>query len=427
VIIYGESLQTCNLFEQQFRTATQVVENKGQKNVDTHVAICYNSCMSKATKVRQLHYTGLGKEDIGIDEPSWPTCEEQRSWTALQKTRALGLAFNWYNFTQESKRSAEFVAEWLDRMPKRKQLAQIMRKHGDLSPTFGWLCRAATMGYCMQMKDLRKLHAAITRCVAVNLATQANQQAQSVVKAKVTVQDRVNEKLRECNGEVAGALDDFIAAGCEGEPNLMKLMIQFNVPQARVKDIAAALERQYTELKTVKAGTDAQLNEGYSQFGKRQLNRMLDWLKTAQEQVWSYGTLKASNRKPAVRKSRTPQKMVSKVKYLTKSAELKIESIDPVDILKATELWVYDVKKRKLGVYLIDDSQSALYVKGSRILEYSETRSVTKTLRKPEQQLKELMAAGKPASKKWFADLKSVESKLSGRLSDTVLLLKAYK
>jgi hypothetical protein len=119
--------------------------------------------------------------------------------------------------------------------------------------------------------------------------------------------------------------------------------------------------------------------------------------------------------------------MVSKLKYLDKDVELKIQSIDPTQILKATELWVYNVKKRKLGIYLADDSQGSLYIKGSKILGYSETRSICKTLRKPDAQLKELMAAGKPASKKWFEDIKAVESKLNGRITEEFLLLKVYK
>jgi hypothetical protein len=381
--------------------------------------------MSKA--LRKLHYTGLGKDEIGVDEPSWPNYEKQSIWTPNQRNHALGLALNWYNATQDAKRSNEFVAEWLDRMPKRKELAQIVRKHGDFVPTFGWLCRAASMGYCMQMRDLRKIHNAIKQCMVDNLFKQTVTAEAAPKVKRPTIQDRINEKLRECSGEIAGAFDDFVTAGFEGEPNMMKLLIQYNVPQARVKEIAAALERQYTELKLVQAGTDAQLVEGYSHVGKRQLNRMLDWLKTAQEQVWSYGTLKASNRKPKARKNSSPQKLVNKLKFQKNNAELKLESIDPVDILKASELWVYDTKKRKLGLYVVDDSQTTLYVKGSKILGYSETRSVTKTLRKPDAQIKELMAAGKPASKKWFGDIKAVESKLTGRITEDMLLLKAYK
>jgi len=395
--------------------------------VDSHLVVCYNSCMSKA--LRKLHYTGLGKDEIGLNEPSWPNSEEQSRWTPTKRNIFLGRAFNWYNATQDNKRAVEFVAEWLDRMPKRKQLAQIIRKYGSMSLTIGWLCRSASMGYCLSGKELRHIQAALTECVRQSLAEQSEAAIKNaaVTVKRPTIQDRVNEKLRECMGEVAGALDDFIRAGYTGEPSILKLLIQFNVPQARVKEIAARLESQYAELKLVQAGTDAQLVEGYSHMGKRQLNRMIDWLKTAQEQVWSYGTMKASNRKPKARKNTTPQRLVNKLNYQKQDAELKLESIDPVDILKATELWVYDTKKRKLGLYLVDDSQGALYVKGSKILGYSETRSVTKTLRNPDIQLKELMTAGKPASKKWFTDIKSVESKLNGRITETMLLLKAYK
>lgn len=406
----------------------QVVDFIGNKKFDMAVQTCYNSDMSKAqpAKIRGLVYRGVDAQMVGASEPTWPDAETQHVWTPNQRNRALGDAFRWYTLTQENKRVNEFIAEWLDTMPKRKQLAQIVRKYGRFSPTFGWLCRAATVGYQLQMRDLRKLHAAISECVSENLSKHTDA-VQPVVTKKPTIQDRINEKMRECMGEVAGAFDDFITAGYEGTPNMVKLLIQFNVPQARVKEIAAGLESQYAEIKLVQAGTDEQLNEAYRHLGKRQINRMADWLKTAQEQVWSYNTLKASSRKPKARKGQTPQKMVSKVKYMPKCAELKIESIDPVDILKATELWVYDVKKRKLGVYLVDDTQNSLYVKGSKIFGYSEARSVTKTLRKPETQLKELMAAGKPASKKWFSELKAVENKMNGRITEQMLLLKAYK
>jgi len=53
--------------------------------------------------------------------------------------------------------------------------------------------------------------------------------------------------------------------------------------------------------------------------------------------------------------------------------------------------------------------------------------SVQKTLRKPAEQLKALLAAGKPASKKFFKDIKSTDVKLNGRLGEDWIILKAYK
>ena len=37
------------------------------------------------------------------------------------------------------------------------------------------------------------------------------------------------------------------------------------------------------------------------------------------------------------------------------------------------------------------------------------------------------LAAGKPASKKWFGDIPTAESKLNGRITEEYLLLKTYK
>jgi hypothetical protein len=256
------------------------------------------------------------------------------------------------------------------------------------------------------------------------------EQAKSVAVAPVkkrTIQDHLQEKIYECGGEIQGHFDDFVVGGCQSEPNLLPILIRYNIPQARVRDLTADLEKQLLEFREVQKGADPQLVEGYSQYGKRQITRMVDWCTKALEQLFSYGTMKAAARKPKTRRGQTPQKMVSKLKYLDKDVELKIQSIDPTQILKATELWVYNVKKRKLGIYLADDSQGSLYIKGSKILGYSETRSICKTLRKPDAQLKELMAAGKPASKKWFEDIKAVESKLNGRITEEFLLLKAYK
>lgn len=387
--------------------------------------------MSKAhpVKVRPLMYRGVDAKMVGETEPSWPEASVQHAWTPRQRNLSLGQAFNWYTLTQDHKRINEFVAEWLDQSAKRRELAQIVRKQGNFSPTLGWLCRSARMGYQLRIQDLRKIQRALTEFM-VELSQQAARvaaQPAAPAAKKLNIQDHINKKISECQAEIAGQFDEFIAGGCKGKPAVMALLIQHNIPQIRVRELVRKLDVQLAELRLVQQGTDDQLNEGYSHFGKRQIGWMIDWLTGTIEQIFSYGTLKAAARKPKARKGQTPQKMVSKLKYLAQDTTLKLESIDPVDILKATELWVYNVQKRKLGIYQADDSQGSLYIKGTKILGYSEVRSVSKTLRKPEQQLKEFMAAGKPASKKWFSDIRTVESKLNGRITEEYLLLKAYK
>jgi hypothetical protein len=62
-------------------------------------------------------------------------------------------------------------------------------------------------------------------------------------------------------------------------------------------------------------------------------------------------------------------------------------------------------------------------VKGSTLVGFDETRSVQKTLRKPEETLKEFKKAGKVKLRKFLDEINAVEIKLNGRLGpDTVIL-----
>jgi len=371
-------------------------------------------------------YRGADAAMVGATEPVWPSAEEQMAWHPAQRRIVVGAALDWYHATQDDRTAAEFLAQWLDVSSKRKPLAQIVRKYGFSSLTIGWLARCSSMGLGLKLRELRHIQRILAAMVTERLAAQAAEVPVVAVR-KPNIQERINEKIRECNGAVQGDFDDFITAGCTGDPDMIKLLIQYNVPQVRVKELVGKLTKLTTELSTVLAGTDADLSEGYANYSKRQLKSMIWWLTRAQEQMLSYGTMKAATRKPATRKGQTPQKLVNKLKFMAKHEELKLESIDPVQILKATELWVYNVNRRKLGIYIADETQGALYVKNSRILGFSETKSVCKTIRKPDVQLKQFMAGGKPVSKKWFDDLKTAETPLNGRITPEFLLLKAYK
>jgi hypothetical protein len=98
-------------------------------------------------------------------------------------------------------------------------------------------------------------------------------------------------------------------------------------------------------------------------------------------------------------------------------------SINPQDVIGVKELWVYNTKSRKLGKYVATEF-SELGIKGTSIVNYDEIKSVQKTLRKPEEQLKEFKAAGKVQLRKFLDDIKAVDIKLNGRINEEVVLLK---
>jgi hypothetical protein len=133
-----------------------------------------------------------------------------------------------------------------------------------------------------------------------------------------------------------------------------------------------------------------------------------------------------AKRKPRKPKVISREKIVSKLKYQLNDSELGIASINPAEIIDATEVWVYNTKTRKIGVYKKAELSGGLTVRGTSIYDYEEGTSVQKTLRKPAVQLKEFKGAAKTKMNNAFSSIKATEIKLSGRVSDTIIILKAF-
>jgi len=65
-----------------------------------------------------------------------------------------------------------------------------------------------------------------------------------------------------------------------------------------------------------------------------------------------------------------------------------------------------------------------LNVKGTTIQSFNEDESIQKTLRKPDEKLKEFKEAGKIKIKKFLEDINAVDIKLNGRINPDTILLK---
>ena len=103
-----------------------------------------------------------------------------------------------------------------------------------------------------------------------------------------------------------------------------------------------------------------------------------------------------------------------------------------MDVIGASELWVFNVKNRKIGKYVAKNidpkgmarAGSGLQVKGTTIIGFDEALSMQKTLRKPADQLKEFKSAGKVKLRKFIEDIATTDTKLNGRCNPETVLLK---
>jgi len=181
--------------------------------------------------------------------------------------------------------------------------------------------------------------------------------------------------------------------------------------------------RQYNEYLELAEGKDEQLKEGYSHFSKAQIKKITAFYQEIVSACDMLAQEAKVNRAPRAKKSQPKEKIVAKLKYAKTNEPLKLVSINPADIVGAQELWVYNTKSRKLGKYIADEYKE-LSVKGTSIVNYNEFKSVQKTLRKPEEQLKEFKAAGKVQLRKFLDDIKAVDIKLNGRINEEIVILK---
>jgi hypothetical protein len=139
-----------------------------------------------------------------------------------------------------------------------------------------------------------------------------------------------------------------------------------------------------------------------------------------------YISLKQSAKKIRVKKPVPVEKTVARIKYQKKDEALNLTSLPPTKLHHATEAYLYDTVRRKLIYLVADDYSKCLIVKGTAILGFDKKKSQSKTLRKPQEQLKEFMKVGKPASRKVFDEIKAVSAIPNGRPNANTIILKVW-
>jgi len=135
--------------------------------------------------------------------------------------------------------------------------------------------------------------------------------------------------------------------------------------------------------------------------------------------------VKQTTRKPRKKKVVPATKLVEKLTYLKQEDSLGMVSINPESIVGASGLLVFNTKTRKFGMF--SSLEGGLSVKGTTIINFDETKSLCKTLRKPQEQLNELISGTKKKTERIFNDIKAVETSLKGRINNDILILKIFK
>lgn len=375
--------------------------------------------------IKPLNPKGAETKYIG-HEPEWKTQP-----TELNRISAFSKAFAWYNYHYGKKDAKDMLCQYLE-INNRARDAKTMRGIPDsqIRLTPAWVCRMTLMGLMLNEHEQGIIDEQIVNMLKIKQEAKRDKDevaAESAV-AKLTIQDHLREKVSECAGELEGMFDEFVKAGAKMSADWKPIaqIRGMNISPNMVGTIADVWKRKLTEFEEVLTGEDADLVEGYSHLTKNQIKQCVKFIEQVIADCGNYVQIKKVERKPRAKKAISPEKLSSKFKYLKEFTELKLTSIAPAQLVGAGEAWLFDTKKRKLIHVMADTHIGTFSVKGSAIVGFDTVGTVQKTLRKPAEQLKELLSGGKPAARKVFKDIKSTETKFNGRGNENLVILKAW-
>jgi len=257
-----------------------------------------------------------------------------------------------------------------------------------------------------------------------------------------SIQERIRDQAIDACDAIEEWLDGFITDKKNFDPkgfNFTKHFANFKISQAHARKIKGFYASEYEEALLIqKLPTPGEINrckdefekdqmqqlrEGYNHLTKKDAKAYLEALELLMGACDLVIDAAKASRKPRAKKAPSKEKLIAKIKYLERDEKLQLVSVNPLELLEATEVWVYNTKTRKLGKYVADEYQKVMGVKGANLVGFDEHKSIQKTLRKPDETLKAFKKAGKVALRKFMDEIKTTDIKLNGRLnSDTIIL-----
>ena len=262
-----------------------------------------------------------------------------------------------------------------------------------------------------------------------------------------SIQELLRAKAFSMTNEIDDFINDFeMTSGAlkNFKPLSLLRKVQAKANHAKIiKELYDGCYKEYDELinpPSTKNMTEKELDwhnqliEGYQHLEKSEIKAMYDMYKSIVQACDMIIANAKFDRKPRKKKPVSAEKVVSKLKFCKEHTDTGSVSINPVELVGANIAVIYNVKTRKIGVYYASNIDpmglgrdgSGLSVKGTTMVRFKEDESLQKTLRKPQEQLPIFKKITKRSLNKEFNAIKSVETKMNGRINEHTLLLKVF-
>ncbi len=329
--------------------------------------------------------------------------------------KGFGDALNWYNYMFDQDEVRDWIFEYMKRNNYSKSDMVAVRRlpKYKITKTSCAIARIIMNGNTLEENVVERLRASIDGYITEGKLIKEEVKPTYEDKTQPTIQERTQFKIKQLITDCEEAIDT--------DPNL-NIYEWLKGKEASVQ-AANAIRDFYA-----KWLPDFEEDEFDTRAEKKKRAEQKKYWEAFIADCDRYcGNKKAAKvRKPREKKVKSAVDQVSKLKYQKEFPQLKIVSVNPAEIIGCNQLWTYNTKYKKLTRF--DASgPNGIQVKGTTLTGFDIEKSLTKSVRKPEVTIQQLLSAGKVALRSILTDLKTNETKPNGRINTDTIILRVIK
>jgi len=405
-----------------------------------------------------------------LESPKW---EGWETWSGEVYHRKSSAARDFYYQNYKPSDLYPFAIQWMEKNDYSKEDIRCVKSAPDYElsitaaisckllldgmPDFNqkeddyWQTLAGTTGHVQPATIFIKKRIAQAIEKGKSVKEQKEEKEKEEQKKKNIHKPSIQELLRLKAYSMTNDIDDFIN-GFEMTTGALKTFkplsllrkVQAKANHAKIiKELYEGCFKEYDELinpPSTKNMTEKELDwhnqliEGYQHLEKSEIKAMYEMYKSIVQACDMIIANAKFDRKPRKKKPVSAEKLVKNLKFCKEHTDTGSVSINPIELIGANIAVIYNTKTRKVGVYHASSVDpmglgregSGLSVKGTTMIRFKEDESLQKTLRKPQEQLPIFKKITKRSLNKEFSAIKSVETKMNGRINEHTLLLKVF-
>jgi len=284
-----------------------------------------------------------------------------------------------------------------------------------------------------QLYDIMRCADGVTRAcklvdgVLIDPSLEVVEKEKKEVKEKpkkvISIQDRLQGKVEDFISAVEGQVDDFVDSNYKMKYVPYNHLVDIGCKAAHARKMRPFYVDCFNELVDVYNKDDEYYVEAWSHLKPKYHKLMMDFYGNIVDDLDRIIKNSTAQRKPRKKKTLSATRLVKSLKFQLEFNDLKLVSVNPEKIIGANELWVYNTKYNRIGVYHAVNSIRGLSIKGCTIQHYDEDTSVQKTARKPQDVLSVL---SKRSLKKQLNNMKTKEQTMTGRINAQTILLGVF-